>query len=203
LAESVGRILPVGARTLDLVVVASTAPQSVGGLPGLFDRVEIGQVLASGGDQRSTAYREWADGLATRNISQRAIEFGQSFDLGDGARLSITDVRDSGATLRLDYGNASFLFPIGLKAQTATELATNGQVAPATVLLARGEKDSLSTLFMDAAQPSAVVLTIGDGQQPDAQTLKLFAGRSVLRTDEHGTIRFATDGQQLWVETER
>ena len=203
LAESVGRILPVGARTLDLVVVASTTPQSLGGLPGLFDRFEIGQVVASGGEGRGSAYREWAAGLATRNISPQIATAGMQFDLGQGVTLSIVTVTETGSLVRVAYGRASFLFPIGLDAKTATELAISGQVAPATVLLSRGEAESLSALFMDAAQPSAVVIAIGDGRQPDAQLLKLFTGRTVLRTDERGTIRFATDGQQLWVEAER
>lgn len=125
--------------------------------------------------------------------------------LGEGATLSVIEARTSGATLRLDYGRASFLFPVGLDAKTGTALATSGQVEPTTVLLApkQGSANSLSAFFLDAAQPSVIVIAVGDGQQPHAQTLQLFKDRNALRTDQRGAISFATDGKQLWVEAER
>ena len=49
-------------------------------------------------------------------------------------------------------------------------------------------------------------IAVGAGNpagDPQAETLALFKGRTVLRTDQHGAIAFATDGEQLWVEGER
>lgn len=205
LAESLGRALPANERTLDLVFAASPQPDRLGGLPGLFGRYTILQAVSAGEAGRSSAYREWADGLSSRGIAPLAAENGQRFDLGSGAILSVIDVRDEGATLRLDYGQAAFLFPIGLDAKAATELAASGLIAPAAVLLApdHGNANSMSMLFLDAAQPRAIVIAIGAGNSPKAQTMKLFEGRTVLRTDERGAISFATDGKQLWVEAER
>ncbi len=208
LTESLGRILPVGARTLDLVVAASPAPDSLGGLPGLFDRYTLTQVVMAGEPGRNSAYREWTAGLASRSISTLNAEAGQQFDLGDGAMLKVVEVRDEGALLRLEYGNASFLFPVGLDAKTATQIATSEAVAPATALLAprHGGVNSISTLFLDAVNPQAVVVAVGAGNpagDPQPETLALFEGRTVLRTDQHGAIEFATDGEQLWVEAER
>jgi|CXWL01.1.fsa_nt_gi competence protein ComEC len=110
--------------------------------------------------------------------------------------------------LRLEYGKAAFLFVVGLDAKTATEIATLETVAPATVLLAprHGGVNSISTLFLDAVNPQAVVIAVGAGNpagDPQAETLALFEGRTVLRTDQRGAIAFATDGEQLWVEAER
>jgi competence protein ComEC len=162
----------------------------------------------AGEAQRGSAYREWTEGLSSRGIAAITAESGQRFDLGDGAMLSIVAVQESGATLRLDYGEATFLFAVGLDAKTATELANSGSITPATVLLApdHGGKNSISALFLDPAQPQAVVIAVGAGNaegDPQVETLKLLEGRTVLRTDERGTISFATDGKQLWTETER
>jgi competence protein ComEC len=208
LAESLGRILPVGTRTLDLVVAASPTPASLGGLPGLFDRYTLRQVAMASEAGRNSAYREWMEGLASRSIPTAQVEAGQQFDLGDGATLKVIDVRDEGALLRLEYGNASFLFAVGLDAKTATQIATSEAVAPATVLLApqHGGVNSISTIFLDAVNPQAVVVAVGAGNpagDPQAETLALFEGRTVLRTDQHGAIEFATDGEQLWAEAAR
>ena len=208
LAESLGRVLPMGSRTLDLVVAASPAPASLGGLPGLFDRYTLAQVVMAGEAGRNPAYREWTEGLASRSIATTQAVAGQQFDLGDGALLTVIEAREEGALLRLDYGNASFLFAVGLDAKTATQLATSGAAAPATVLLAprHGGVNSISTLFLDAVNPLAVVVAAGAGNpagDPQAETLALFEGRTVLRTDQRGAIAFATDGEQLWVEAGR
>ena len=208
LAESLGRVLPMGSRTLDLVVAASPAPASLGGLPGLFDRYTLAQVVMAGEAGRNSAYREWTEGLASRSIPTMQAVAGQRFDLGDGALLTVIEAREEGALLRLDYGNASFLFAVALDAKTATQLATSGAVPPATVLLAprHGGVNSISTLFLDAVNPLAVVIAVGAGNpagDPQAETLALFEGRTALRTDQHGAIAFATDGEQLWVEAER
>ncbi|MBI3243103.1 MAG: ComEC/Rec2 family competence protein [Chloroflexi bacterium] len=208
LAESLGRTLPVGTRSLDLVVAASPTPDSLGGLSGLLDRYTLTQVVMAGEPGRNSAYREWTEGLASRSIPTMQAETGQQFDLGDGVMLKVVEVRDEGALLKLDYGNASFLFAVALDAKTATQIATSEAVAPATVLLAprHGGVNSISTLFLDAVNPQAVVIAVGAGNSagdPQAETLALFEGRTVLRTDQRGTIEFVTDGKQLWVEVER
>jgi beta-lactamase superfamily II metal-dependent hydrolase len=130
------------------------------------------------------------------------------FDLGEGAVLSILAVNETGAVIRLDYGRAGFLFPIGLDARGATELALRRQVRPAAVVMVphSGGKDSISALFLDAAGPSAVVIPVCAGNpegDPQAGTLALFEGRTVLRTDERGTIHFITDGTRLWAQAGR
>ena len=54
--------------------------------------------------------------------------------------------------------------------------------------------------------PRAVVITVGAGNSsgdPQAEVLALFEGRTVLRTDERGTIAFVTNGKQLWVTGEK
>jgi beta-lactamase superfamily II metal-dependent hydrolase len=60
LAESLGRVLPAGARTLDLVLATSPGEGSLAGLPGLFDRFDIGQAVQMEGASKGAAYQEWA-----------------------------------------------------------------------------------------------------------------------------------------------
>ncbi len=208
LAESLGRALPLTTRRIDLVIAASPATKSAGGLPGLFDRYTMGRVVTAGEAARTSAYREWMEGLASRSISTLSAEAGQRFDLGNGAVLTTVAVSEKGATLRLDYGSASFLFPVGLEAKGATELAVSGEIAPAMILLAPdgGGENSISALFVDAANPRGVVIAVGAGNpagHPREETLALFEGRAILRTDERGAITFATDGEQLWAKGER
>ncbi len=208
LAESLGRLLPIGTRTLDLVVAASPEVDSVGGLPGLLSRYEIQQVVMAGDPGRTSIYREWAEGVSSRNIPVLAADVGQQFDLGEGAALRVEAVGAKGASLRLEYGNASFLLPVGLDAAFATQLATTGLIRPTTVVLVpqHGGENSISAKLLDTARPSAVIIAVGAGNpdgDPQPQTLNLLSNYTILRTDKHGTISFATDGWQLWAESEK
>jgi competence protein ComEC len=155
-------------RTLDLVVTASTKAESLGGLPALLDRYPIRRAVMAGEAARHSAYREWTEGLASRSIPVLSAEVGQQFDLGQGAMLTIVDVQNEGAALRLDYGRASFLMPI--------KAATAEAASPATVLFApdHGGAESITAEFVAAVNPRAVVIAVGAGNlsgDPQAETL--------------------------------
>jgi competence protein ComEC len=50
------------------------------------------------------------------------------------------------------------------------------------------------------------VISVGaenDFGHPCDALLRRLQGRTVYRTDQHGTVTFTTDGKQVWVKTER
>jgi len=203
LAEMMGRDLPFGTREIDLVISASPTNESVTGLTALLDRYTVNQVIMAGDASRSNAYREWADKIASRSIPTFTAQVGQRFDLGDSAILSIVAVNPKGATLRLDYKNASFLFPVG--AINAVPLA---QIKSVVVLLApdNGASASLNANQVKTINPYTVVISVGAGNasgDPQPEILNLLKDRSVLRTDHRGTIKFGTNGAEIWAESER
>jgi beta-lactamase superfamily II metal-dependent hydrolase len=54
--------------------------------------------------------------------------------------------------------------------------------------------------------PQLVLLSIAADDRnglPDQATLESLSGYSLLRTDQHGWIHIATDGQQMWVTVEK
>jgi competence protein ComEC len=60
--------------------------------------------------------------------------------------------------------------------------------------------------FLAAVGPPVAVISVGADNRfghPAPEVLARLVGRTVLRTDEHGAIEFTTDGQALWVKTER
>ncbi len=60
--------------------------------------------------------------------------------------------------------------------------------------------------WVAAINPQVVLVSVGAGNpagDPSPEALSRLAGRTILRTDEHGNLTFITDGQWLWIETER
>ncbi len=69
-----------------------------------------------------------------------------------------------------------------------------------------GSRTSSSPAFLDAVRPEFVVVTAGRGNfyglpHPDIIARYIERGARVLRTDEEGAVRFATDGSTLRVST--
>ncbi|HOR00545.1 MAG TPA: MBL fold metallo-hydrolase, partial [Anaerolineae bacterium] len=62
--------------------------------------------------------------------------------------------------------------------------------------------------FLEVVTPQVAVISVGAGNSyghPTAEVLQRLqaAGAQVLRTDECGDVEVVTDGEQLWVRTER
>ena len=66
-----------------------------------------------------------------------------------------------------------------------------------------GADDANPSAWVQAINPSLVLLSSQPGALPDPALLARLTGRNVLRTDRSGAITIMTDGTQLWVETER
>ena len=73
-----------------------------------------------------------------------------------------------------------------------------------------GSSTSTSSNFLDLVKPQIAAISVGAENtfgHPDENTLtrlKTFVGSdNIYRTDKSGTIEFTTDGQQLWIKTDR
>jgi competence protein ComEC len=131
-----------------------------------------------------------------------------AFDLGDGITLRVAGEGARGSVLRLEWGRASLLMPIGLAAFDETTLLAQGAVGPSTALLVadHGSRDTTQAEWVAAVNPRVALISVGAGNpdgDPAPSVLEHLAGRTVLRTDEHGNLTLMTDGQELWVETQR
>jgi beta-lactamase superfamily II metal-dependent hydrolase len=203
LAEGLGRWMPYWQRRLALAVVTGADDEAARGLAAVLPRYDVPQALVPGEPRETAAYRELAAGLNRRGARIIQAEAGQAFDLGDGARLEVLFVAEAGIVTRVAWGNASFLLPLG---EADEQLAALGRDAPAvrlysSVLFVPGD-GTLDRRLIEAISPWAAVLSADSAGPPD-ETVAALAGFTVLRTDENGWVSFATDGQQLWAETER
>ncbi|HEX2905567.1 MAG TPA: hypothetical protein VHO69_01805, partial [Phototrophicaceae bacterium] len=139
---------------------------------------------------------------------------GYTLNFDDGVRLEVLHPQqspqisdgldDQTLVTRLVYGDISFLLTGDLSQDGPQALLTAPQWPLATVmqLPKHGTLRSLSTDFLAAAQPQAILLQsdrtnrLGD---PDPDTLALLGNTPLFRTDQGGTLHFWTDGKELWM----
>ena len=123
-----------------------------------------------------------------------------------------SDADNASLVLRLIYGEVSFLltgdvFAAGERAMLASGVNLNSDVLKVPH---HGSDTSSTAEFLSAVSPGAAVISVGAENKfghPDedvVRRLRGFVGEDGLyMTSERGTVEFITDGETLWVRTER
>ncbi len=172
----------------------------------------------------SPAYAEFCDVVAERGIDCAAAQAGQAIDLGGGAAIEVlnppetflegtdSDADNNAVVLRVAMGNISFLLTSDLYWDGELYLVAGRAGLESTVLKASHHGSSSSTYpaFLQAVDPRVAVVSVGADNRfghPAQDVMQRLTGQvgdgNVYLTSERGTVTFTTDGERLWVETER
>jgi competence protein ComEC len=110
--------------------------------------------------------------------------------------------------MRLTMGKVSFLLTGDATEDTELALIDNGVELGAEVLKVghHGSATSTSEAFLEEVAPVVDVVSVGADNvygHPTEDVLARLGGDAVLRTDVHGDIMVETDGERLWVRTQK
>jgi competence protein ComEC len=220
LLSELGRQMPFWDRTLDLVVLTHPDTDHLTGLIPALERYEVRAIMFR---EQPTPYDladAWETALAEEGATRIRGEAGTRLELSDGVALEVlhpgpvavedgeNNPNNDSIVMRVTYEDVAFLLPGDIEADVEQELARAGAYLRSTVLKVphHGSKTSSSAAFLDAVQPQVAVISVGAGNRfghPSNEVLERLKGTLVYRTDENGTVAVASDGQQLWIETER
>ncbi|MDI6856908.1 MAG: DNA internalization-related competence protein ComEC/Rec2 [Dehalococcoidia bacterium] len=219
LTEALGDELPFWDRELDMVVLTHPDSDHLTGLVSALERYDVEQVLTGAQQSDSDAFEAWREALDEEGAPVHVAAAGHWIDLGDGARLEVLgpppgfsgsgpESNDASLVLKLTWRKASFLFTGDAANAAENALIESGADLRAAVLKVshHGSAYSTSRSFLDAVRPAIAAISVGDDNifgHPSAATLGRLQDTLVLRTDEQGQIDFSTDGERLWIATER
>jgi hypothetical protein len=188
--------LPLFTDRLDLLVIAAAREESVGGLPDVLERYRLERVLLTQATSRGAAYRTTLEALNARSLEKFAAAELPIFALGDGVRLRVLADGERGSVLRLEWRRFSLIWLAVADAPP--------ELQPATALLATPRTlNELSEPQFTALDPRVVMLSTEATGVISATADERLAGCTLLRTDERGALTLTTDGERLWIETER
>ena len=214
-------------RRIDIVAATHPHGDHIGGLAQVLERYDVGAVLERRVEHDGAAYQAWARAVdAEKSEGARVIEAsaGQMITLDDGIRLEVlgppdtlsggaeSDINDASLVLRLVYGEVSVLLTGDIFAEGERALLRRGAALDSDVLKVahHGSGSSSTAEFLSAVSPAAAVISVGEGNRfghPDGavvERLREFVPDDMLLlTSERGTVEFVTDGEGLWVRTER
>jgi competence protein ComEC len=208
LSDQLGRRLPIFRRDLDWLVISGTAENEVTALPRVLDRYPPKEALWSGNVQASYSSRQVDIWLADHSTPVLHAEVGERLDLGEGAYIKVLAAGARGSMLAIEWKNFRAVLPVGVDADTMTELDYGSALGPADVLLLAdsGYAQSNPPNWIENLNPQLAVLSVSAGDPdglPAQETLEALADHQLLRTDRNGWISISTDGDQMRVEVER
>ncbi len=216
--------LPFWDRTIDLVVCTQPQADHVTGLIEVLQRYKVKQVLEPGVCYNSSIYQEWLNVVEDKGIEYNIARVGQEIDLGSGIELKVLnppeglfeetshDVDNNGVVLKLTWGKVSFLFTADIREEAEFDFIGERANLKSTVLKVAHHGSSTSTCqqFLAAVDPEVAVICVGADNpfgHPSPQVMHRLIDRlgkdNVYRTDEDGTIEFITDGESLWVSSNK
>lgn len=217
LLRQLGRRMPFWDRSLDLVILTHPDADHLTGLMPLPERFDIGAVLDNGDSVPGQLGDAWAEVLQSSGISRIVhVRAGVQIRLDPDVTMTIlnpaptpaTADNDNSVVIRLTWQKASFLLTGDIGEEGERALVKSDQPLSSVVLKVahHGSASSTTPAFLTRVNPQVAVISVGADNRfghPAPQVLDRLAGRMILRTDKHGTVEVVTDGEVLWIETER
>ena len=220
-SQELSETLPGGVRSLDLVVMTHLDLDHSGGLLEVLDRYSVGAALSGPVPAGSEMAAEWEQRLEKHRISPVEVKAGHTIGLGDGVMLRVLnpdpdrpfgDANNDSVAARLAYGEVAFLLTADLEQEGERRLLDSGEALVSSALKVghHGSTTSSTAEFLEAVDPSVVVISAGEGNpygHPSAKVVErlsnLVGTANVYRTDIQGSIEVVSDGVSVWVQTER
>lgn len=219
-----GKKMPFWDRTIELVILTHPSADHVTGLIEVMNRYQVRQVLYPDLDFNSDVYHQWLKSVEEKYIKYSTAQAGQRIDLGDGAVIEVlnpatpllsgteSDLDNNGVVLRIVMGKVSFLLTADTMWEAEFELVAHRADLNSTVLKVahHGSNTSTTPQFLAVVDPQLAVISVGEDNRyghptPEVMTRleQKVGSENIYRTDKQGTIEFITDGERLWVKTEK
>lgn len=216
LADELAKVLSVGDRRIDLVLMTHPQLDHFGGFIDVLRQYDVGAFLGTGRVGTSKAYGELMRVIRERKIPYITLQRGSRIVYRDVVidvlspnkrNLLSKELNDGCLVLRIQTPEARALFTCDAGENVERELAASDDVR-ADILKAghHGSRFSSSAAFLRVVSPKVAVIEVGKNSygHPTKDTLTRLAnvGATIFRTDKNGTVRMMVDGGALRVFAE-
>lgn len=216
LSDELAKVLPVGDRRIDLVLMTHPQLDHFGGFIDVLRQYDVGAFLGTGRAATTKAYGELMRVIRDRQIPYITLARGSRIVYRDVSidvlspnkrNLLSKELNDGCLVLRIQTPEARALFTCDAGENVERELAATDDVR-ADILKAghHGSRFSSSAAFLRAVQPKVAVIEVGKNSygHPTKDALARLAsvGATIFRTDKNGTVRMMVEGGALRVFAE-
>jgi hypothetical protein len=197
LSSELGKRAVLFRRRLDGLVITARSAAPLEGLPLTLERFPAGLVLWNEDAAGKRAGERVLDVLQQQEVTPQWLESGQVLPLGAGATLKILLHNLMGTALLVEWDDFQMLIPGAVPAETLQRSFAQELISLDAILLSADDLEEHAA--QDWATFEAVLfLWAGTGNASipsgDPRWVSLA---------QHGWVEVVTDGEQLWVNTER
>ncbi|MPZ23548.1 MAG: DNA internalization-related competence protein ComEC/Rec2 [Dehalococcoidia bacterium] len=214
IAEVLDESLGFGDRRIDLLLLSHVAQDHAAGAIRVLERYDVGAVAWNGLDAVGPLGDAWLLALADTSSEVHVVAAGDRIVV-DGLVLDVTwpsegqqpaRANDGSLVVMARHGDVDILLTGDIEATAEAGLLATMADLEADLLKVAHHGSAGSTLdeFLAATTPRFAVIMAGRGNpygHPRAEVLQRLdqAGTEVLRTDQDGTVSFASDGARVWL----
>jgi competence protein ComEC len=195
LQEALARRLPLYTETLDGAILTTTSGPMFEGLANTFTRYPPGLVVWEGPGKNQKAAKQLADQLSQLPNRQVAIPAdGLALSVDRDIVMRVVSVTEDYTALQLQWGRFNALIPGGVGEDQIKQALKGNPGKISLVLLTEADlKNSPAADWQSLGASLTVTSGQGKGSIP----------QEWLNALQHGWVSITSDGQKMWIETER
>lgn len=199
-----------GITKLNYVIGTHPHEDHIGGLDNVINSdLEIENVLMPKIQTNTKTFEDVLDAIENKNLKITAPNKGDSFKIGDSncqvmteSILDKNNLNLSSIVIRLEYGNNSFLF-MG-DSEEENEKTSNWPKTDVLKVGHHGSNTSSSEAFLNQVSPNYAVIMVGKNNKYGLPKEKIIErlknmNAQIYRTDEIGTLKITSDGNNIEV----
>jgi len=216
--RELSKIMPFYDRSIDMVIESHPDSDHINGLVEVLHRYKIDAVMESGIQSDTPAYQEIKNIIKEKNIKNILARQGMRINLDNSAYMDILfpdrdvsglETNMASVIAKLNYGETCFIFtgdsPKAIEQYLVSVYGnppSNGLNCQVLKIGHHGSNTSTSESFLGYVNPEYAVISVGKDNKyghPHQEVLDLLNrfGISILRTDELGTIKLKSDGENF------
>lgn len=217
-----------GVKKLDYIIATHPHSDHIGGMGEIISEMEAGKVIAPRMSAEMTpttkTYERFLQALKDKSLKLTAAKPGTEYRLGEAGEdgksppkfevlapvEDYDDLNNYSVVIRLTYGSTSYLFTGDAEKEAELDILQSGRDVDSDVLKMghHGSSTSSCEEFYEAVSPEICVIQCGEGNSyghPHKETMETAeaSGAKIYRNDTDGTVIVYSDGDEIFVKTEK
>ncbi|WP_332629009.1 MBL fold metallo-hydrolase [Halalkalibacter flavus] len=201
---------------IDILIGTHPHADHIGQMDQILEQFDVTEVWMSGDETTSQTFERVLNAIIESGVDYHEPRAGEVYDIGplvieviNPAQLT-GDIHEGSISLRVTYGEVSFLFTGDAEEQTEQAMIDRGHQLDSTILQLghHGSSTSTTPAFLEAVNPEVAIISAGIDNQyghPHDEVVSRVENAKInlYTTFVHGTIIVSTDGQNYDVETNK